>query len=97
MGIRVYLALGVGVAFLALLAGLMVTRGQLEDRKKDVTRLEMVVSSQNEAIKRYKERELTIANTATGQAEQAAVVCQGTGAELFERGKQIGLATCAAR
>ena len=89
MTLRVYLALGVGIAFLALIAGLIVVRGQLEDRKEDVTRLEMVVSSQNEAIKRYKERETTIADTATGQAEQAAVVCQGTGAELFERGKQI--------
>lgn len=97
MSIRGYIALGVGIAFLALLAGLVVTRGQLEDRKKDVTRLEMVVSSQNEAIKRFRERETAIANTATGQAEQAAIVCQGTGAELFERGKQIGLATCAAR
>jgi hypothetical protein len=94
---RAYIALGVGIAIVALIAGLIVTKGQLEKRKEDVTRLEMVVSSQADAIRQLKARETTIANTANGQAEQAAVVCQGTGAELFERGKQIGLATCAAR
>lgn len=95
--LRGYFMLGGLLAFVALITALIVTRSQIERAKKDITRLEMLVSSRDDTIRALNARVVATSGIATTQAEAAAETCQGTGAELFERGRQIGLATCAAR
>lgn len=89
---RGWLILGAAAAFLAQTTGLIVQGGQLRDERAEVVRLEGDLKT---ARKRASDAEALVRQSeAVGavQAQEAALICQGEGAELFNRGRQVGLA-----
>lgn len=83
---------GVAALMLAGTAGLMVQGGELKDARAEVVSLQRDLRAEK---KRANEAEALIRKTealSATQAHETAVQCQGEGAELFNRGRQVGRA-----
>lgn len=87
-----WVALGIAAAILGQTGGLIVQGGQLRKEQAEVRRLETDLAA---ARKRATDAEAaTRRSESIGavQAQESAIVCQGEGAELFARGRQVGVA-----
>lgn len=94
---RTWLA-GIAVAlFLAGTAGLMVQGKQLRDERTENAVLTADLKAANDDLKKALARASALEAENATQAEEAAVVCQGEGAELFAAGRRVGRAEGAAR
>lgn len=87
-----WIAGGVAALMLAATGGLIVQGGELRKERAEVVRL---TGDLKAARKRATDAEALVRQSeAVGavQAQEAAIVCQGEGAELFNRGRQVGIA-----
>lgn len=79
---------------LAILLG--ITIKDRDAKLADLAEARRVVAERDGTIRVLRDGIKAAAETATEQAEGAAVVCQGTGAELFQRGYEVGRSQCPA-
>lgn len=87
-----WLAAGVAALFLAQTAGLMVQGRQLQRERADVRRLDTDLKTARTSLAEALKTSVRAEAEGAIQAQEAAIVCQGEGAELFTRGRQVGIA-----
>ncbi|MFC7378287.1 hypothetical protein [Brevundimonas sp. GCM10030266] len=87
-----WVALGFAAALLAQTAGLMVQGRQLRHERAEVRRLEADLKASRNALTDALRTAARAEADGAVQAQEAAIVCQGEGAELFTRGRQVGIA-----
>jgi hypothetical protein len=89
---NLYLAGGVAAVFAIGSAALMIQGGDLKNARAEVVSLQRDLRAEkrraNEAEKLIRKTEALSAT----QAHETAIQCQGEGAELFNRGRQVGRA-----
>lgn len=85
--------LGAGAAlFIAAAGGLIVQGDQLKDSRAEVVRLERDLKAETKRANNAEAAVRKAESTGAVQAQEAAIVCQGEGATLFNRGRQVGIA-----
>jgi len=87
-----YILIGTVVAFLAISGALAWTSDKLADARDKIVQLEGAVGARDQKIGDLEAQVLRVSSAAVAQSEAADVVCRGTGAELFARGRQVGRA-----
>lgn len=89
---NLYLAGGVAALMLAGTAGLIVQGGQLKNARADVVRLERDLKAEKQRVTEAQALIRSAEAMGATQAAEAAIVCQGEGAELFNTGRRVGIA-----
>lgn len=88
---------GIAALFLAGTAGLMVQGKQLRSAQDDAAELRVELKAAQDDLRDARDRASALEAENATQAEEAAVVCQGEGAELFAAGRRVGRSEVAAR
>jgi hypothetical protein len=87
-----WVALGVAAAILGQTGGLIVQGGQLREEQAEVRRLEGDLKIARQRVKDAEAAAVRSESVGAVQAQESAIVCEGEGAELFARGRQVGVA-----
>ena len=87
-----WLAAGVAVILLAQTGGLMVQGRQLQRERAEVHRLDTDLKAVRQTLDDARKAAGRAEAENATQAQEAAIICQGEGAELFNRGRQVGIA-----
>lgn len=87
-----WIAIAVAAVLLAQTGGLMVQGRQLQRERQKVQALEHDFRAAKEGWSEALKSALRAETENATQAQEAAIVCQGEGAELFNRGRQVGIA-----
>jgi hypothetical protein len=83
---------GVAALMLAGTAGLMVQGGELKKERAQVVSLQRDLRMEKQRADAAEKLIRKIEALSATQAHETAIQCQGEGAELFNRGRQVGRA-----
>lgn len=83
-----------GVAALMLVGtgGLIVQGGQLKDARDEIVRLARDLQAEKQRVTEAQALIRSAEAMGATQAQEAAILCQGEGAELFNTGRRVGIA-----
>ncbi|RZJ47406.1 MAG: hypothetical protein EON87_00805 [Brevundimonas sp.] len=87
-----WVIVAIAAAFLAQTGGLVVQGKLLRAERDQVRTLKADLRTVRETLATARTEIGRAEATGAVQAQEAAIVCQGEGAELFNRGRQVGLA-----